>query len=218
MSEGRGERGSAESEPRDLTRREVMKLLAAVPIAAGLAWSPPAVERAGRLAAAALRTTAPGTGRTFQPVFFTAHEWETVRVLVDLVIPADDRSGSATEAGVPEFIDFILDDTPGMRTPMRGGLAWLDTECRRRFERTFVECSEAERNEVLDDIAWPERAAPEYEYGVAFFNRFRDLTASGFFSSRMGVEDLQYEGNAAIREWTGCPPEVLEHLGVSYGD
>lgn len=200
----------------EMNRRDLVKMLAAVPVAGGLVWSPPEVEAAW-LKAQALRR-AGKTGADYVPMFFTPEEWATVRILVDLVLPADERSGSATEAGVPEFMDFIVGDNEGLQIPIRGGLAWLDTESRRRFGEPFRGCAEDQRTAVLDDIAWPGRAAPEHSQGVAFFNRFRDLTASGFFSSRMGVEDLQYMGNRAIREWTGCPAEVLDRLGVSYDE
>ncbi len=139
-------------------------------------------------------------------------------MLVDIVIPRDERSGSASDAGVPEFMDFIMLDSPGSQTPMRGGLAWLDAECRHRYNRNFVDCSDGERNRVLDHIAFPDRAAQEYSHGVAFFNRFRDLTASGFWSSKMGVEDLRYMGNTFVPQWTGCPEPQLRRLGVSYED
>ncbi len=198
----------------EMNRRDLLKMLAAVPIAGGLVWSPPEVEAAW-LKSQAMRR-ARKVGDAFVPSFFTEHEWETVKVLVDLILPADERSGSATEAGVPEFMDFIVGDNSAMQTPMRGGLAWLDRECRSRFARPFLECAEGERTQVLDDIAWPARAPAGMSQGVAFFNRFRDLTASGFFSSRVGVEDLDYTGNRALREWTGCPQEVVDHLDVSY--
>src|SRR2546422_633470 len=153
----------------------------------------------------------------YQPKNFTAHEWDTVRLLVDLIIPKDERSGSATEAGVPEFMDFMLGDDPDLQTPVRGGLAWLDHECDDRWGKTFVACTASERTALLDDIAWPKRAKPEHSAGVAFFNSFRDLTASGFFSSKLGVQDLRYIGNTFVSEWKGCPPEALAKLGVSYG-
>ncbi|HEU4564387.1 MAG TPA: gluconate 2-dehydrogenase subunit 3 family protein [Gemmatimonadaceae bacterium] len=151
------------------------------------------------------------------PAFFTPHEWETVRALADMVIPRDERSGSATDAGVPEFMDFIMTEYPAQQLPMRGGLAWLDAECRQRFARPFVECAGHERAAVLDDIAWPARARPEMSHGVAFFNRFRDLTASGFWSSKTGVEDLRYRGNTFVQEWKGCPEEALAKIGVKGG-
>ena len=139
-----------------------------------------------------------------------------MRVLVDLVIPRDGRSGSATDAGVPEFMDFVLTDEPGRRTAMRGGLAWLDHECDDRYGKTFVACADAERAAVLDDIAWPKRARSALAPGVAFFQGFRDLTASGFWSSKMGVQDLRYMGNVVVPEWKGCPDEQLKKLGVKY--
>jgi hypothetical protein len=155
----------------------------------------------------------------FVPKFFTAHEWRTVGILADYVIPRDERSGSATDAKVPEYMDFVLadpDTSESQKLAMRGGLAWLDNECRARFGRPFADCADAQRRLVLDDIAWPRTARPELSHGVAFFNRFRDMTASGFFSSQMGWKDLQYMGHVFVPEWNGCPPAALEKLGVSY--
>ncbi len=94
----------------------------------------------------------------------------------------------------------------------------MDTECLERFKLAFIDCSTEQQTAVLDDIAWPGRARPEHSHGVAFFNSFRDLTASGFWSSKIGVEDLRYVGNTFVREWTGCPEEQLRKLGVSYGN
>jgi hypothetical protein len=153
------------------------------------------------------------------PSFFTPHEWTTVKVLVDYIIPRDERSGSATDAKVPEFIDFLMSDraaSEGMKTAMRGGLAWIDNECQHRFQKSFVGATDAQRRQVLDDIAWPEKARPEMSHGVRFFSHFRDLTASGFFSTQMGWKDVRYEGNVAVPVWNGCPPAALAKLGVSY--
>jgi len=194
----------------DLTRREAMQILGGIPLlAAGL--SPQAVTRA---AIAAREASA--SPSAFAPAFFTAHELATVRVLADLVIPRDERSGSATDAGVPEFMDFILNENVSMQTPMRGGLAWLDGVVHGRYGKDFLTASDTERRAILDEIAWPRRARPEYSQGVAFFNDFRDLTASGFFSSKVGVEDLRYIGNQFVMEWQGCPPAALAKLGVRY--
>lgn len=197
----------------DISRRDAVQLLAGIPLlAAGL--SPRTIARAVESARAAQSATAAGSA--FTPAFFTAHEYQTVRLLADYVIPKDARSGSATDAGVPEFMDFIVNDQKEMQTPTRGGLAWLDTECRERFAQSFLTATDRQRRQLLDDIAWPAKARPAMSQGVAFFNDFRDLTASGFFSSKMGVEDLQYLGNVFVHEWEGCPPEALKKLGVSY--
>ncbi len=185
----------------------MIQLLGAAPVAAGFTWTD-ADAAAAASAVQSARTTA------FTPKFFTAHEYATVRVLVDLIIPKDDRSGSATDAGVPEFMDFMMDDQPNRQTAMRGGLAWLDRQCEARFDKRFLDCTAEQRAAVLDDIAWPKTAKPEFRHGVAFFNSFRDLTASGFFSSQTGVQDLKYLGNVMVAEWKGCPPEALKKLGV----
>ena len=197
---------------RRTSRRDVLKLLLAAP-AAGFSWTD---AEAMQAATAAQTARAAATAKPFVPKFFTATEFRLVSVLADIVIPKDERSGSATDAGVPEFMDFMMIDQPARQVAMRGGLAWLDLECQRRFDKTFLTCAAAERTAVLDDIAWPPRARPEMSHGVAFFTSFRDLTASGFWTTRMGIDDLQYLGNRSVAQWRGCPAEALKKLGVSY--
>jgi len=196
-----------------MQRRDAVQVLAVAPLAGAFRWAPESVREASALA-----RTAVARGAPYEPKHFTAHEWETVRLLVDLIIPKDERSGSATDAGVPEFIDFMVGDDADLETPIRGGLAWLDHECDNRYGKTLVASSDTDRTALLDDIAWPKKAKREHSAGVAFFNSFRDLTASGFFSSKLGVQDLRYIGNTFVSEWKGCPPEALAKLGVTYGE
>lgn len=198
----------------NLNRRTLLKLLGSAPMAAGFVWTDAEAQQAHHQAQTA-RQTARKSAAAFKPKFFTAHEYATVRRLVDLIIPRDERSGSATEAGVPEFMDFMMVDQPARQTAMRGGLAWLDRECVRRADKTFLATTDAERTAILDEISWPQRAKPGMSHGVAFFNSFRDLTSSGFWTSKMGIEDLQYIGNTFVPEWKGCPEEALKKLGVS---
>ena len=188
-----------------MDRRESLRLMAS--LGAGLTYAPahPIAHRAQ-------------ASRQGRPAFFTEEEFETVSVLADLIIPADSRSGSATDAGVPAFIDFLMEDQPRLQLPMRGGLAWLNHHARRRFELSFTALGDAERRSILNEIAWPDAAALEVSQGVAFFNTFRDMVASGFWSSKMGVGDLQYTGNVFVKEWEGCPREALARLGVSYAE
>ncbi len=199
-----------------LNRRDALRALMSAPAAAAAAisWTQAdAVEAA--IAAHEARQAAAQAQAPYAPKFFTAHEWATVNVLVDLIIPKDEKSGSATDAGVPEFMDFMMIDQPTRQTAMRGGLAWLDHEANRRADKTFLASSDAERRAILDAIAWPNRKiAPELQYGVTFFNTFRDLTASGFYTSRIGMDDLEYQGNTFVHDWKGCPPEWLKKLGV----
>lgn len=197
----------------DVSRRDALKAFAVVSMAGALDLGAPQVERTLR------GMEVLEQGKPYAPKFFTSHEWRTVRLLADYVIPRDARSGSATDARVPEFMDYLLADrdaTEASKTSMRGGLAWIDNEARHRFGKTFVAASDAQRRAILDDIAWPAKAKPAFSHGVAFFNRFRDLTASGFFSSAMGWKDVQYIGNTFNPGWNGCPPAALEKLGVSY--
>jgi gluconate 2-dehydrogenase gamma chain len=211
-------------------RRDALKRLSSLPLALGFGLTAAealmGAEHAGKAVAAAAK------GLPYKPKFFTAHEWEGVRILVDLIIPRDERSGSATDAGVPEFMDFIMTDPvetdharEARQTAMRGGLAWIDFECVKRFGHDFVSSSEAERVSLLDDIAHlkadeqddvqdPRDMRVQLRHGPSFFASFRDLTASGFWSSRMGVADLAYTGNTYVAEWKGCPPEVLRKLGL----
>ncbi|MBL7846601.1 MAG: gluconate 2-dehydrogenase subunit 3 family protein [Cyclobacteriaceae bacterium] len=149
--------------------------------------------------------------------FFYEHEMKTITVLSDIIIPKDDVSGSATDAKVPEFIEFIVKDMPHHQLPMRGGLKWLDVQCMKRFDKSFVDCTAAQQIEMVDEIAFPEKAKPEMEQGVAFFNRMRDLTATGFFTSQIGVKDLGYAGNTPTR-WDGVPQDVLDQYGMKYDE
>lgn len=153
--------------------------------------------------------------RLMAETYFTKHEMATIAVLSDIIIPKDDVSGSATEAGVPDFIEFIVKDMPQHQTPMRGGLRWLDLESTRRFEKAFIDCDSKQQIAIVDDIAYPEKAKPEMKQGVAFFNLMRNLTATGFYTSQIGVKDLGYAGNTP-NQWNGVPDDVLKQYGLSY--
>jgi gluconate 2-dehydrogenase gamma chain len=213
-----------------VTRRRALKILGAVPMAAALGappidaqqTTPPPVTKP--LTPAVTGQTPSGPSATVKEgrasaKFFTAHEWRTASLLADYIIPREEHSGSATDAKVIEYMDYLLsekDASLATQTAMHGGLAWIDTECRKRFNRSFLESSDTQRRQVLDDIAYPGKARPEMSYGVTFFSRFRDMTASGYYSSSIGWKDLQYIGNVFNPKYDGCPPAALEKLGVSY--
>ena len=147
--------------------------------------------------------------------FFDDHEMKTISRLSDIIIPKDDVSGSATEAGVPDFIEFMAKDRPYYQTPLRGGIKWLDLQTMRRYNADFVSCDEQQQIEMVDAIAYPDKATPDMLPGVSFFNTMRDLTACGFFTSKMGLEDLGYMGNRP-NQWNGVPQEVLDQYGLQY--
>jgi gluconate 2-dehydrogenase gamma chain len=147
--------------------------------------------------------------------FFTEHEMATITILADIIIPADEVSGSATDANVPEFIEFIVKDMPQHQVPMRGGLKWLDVQCMKRYGKAFKDCSAVQQIEIVDEIAFPNKAKPEMSQGVKFFNLMRNLTATGFYTSEIGVKDVGYVGNVP-NQWNGVPDEVLKEYGLAY--
>ena len=216
---------ASDSRPPELSRRAALKVLGAVPLAGAFVWQQQQQQgqQAPRQTHEAPNQPAADTKRPprapRQNKFFTAREQRTVRVLADDIIPRDARSGSATDAGVPAFLDHNLaspETSVEMRTQWHGGLRWIDTESRRRFGVAYAAATAAQRHQILDDIAYPDRVRPEFQPGAVFFMRFRDMVAAGFFSSAIGVRDLRYQGNTAMPTWTGCPEPALRKLGVSY--
>lgn len=210
--------------PPPVSRRRALQVLGMAPLAAAIGVAEAQPPQAPRRPHVTPNQPAAGAARpasaAAQRKFFTAREWRTVGVLADDIIPRDDRSGSATDAGVPAYLDFhmsVPETSEDARTQMRGGLRWIDTEARRRFGVGYHQAREGQRHAILDDIAGPAaQARPEMRAGAAFFGRFRDMVASGFFSSAAGWKDLQYQGNVFNPNWQGCPKPALDKLGVSY--
>ena len=149
--------------------------------------------------------------------FFTPNEMATIALLSDIIIPKDAISGSATEAKVPDFIEFIVKDMPSHQTPLRGGLRWLDMHCLKQYEKAFKDCDTKQQIAVVDEIAYPGKAKPEVKQGVAFFNLMRDLVATGFYTSEMGVKDVDYKGNTP-NQWNGVPDDVLKQYNLAYSE
>jgi gluconate 2-dehydrogenase gamma chain len=152
-----------------------------------------------------------------RPKFFTEHEMATITILGDIIIPKDEVSGNASDAKVPDFIEFIVKDMPQHQVPMRGGLRWLDMQCLKRHEKTFKDCSSEQQIAMVDLIAYPAKAKDNRDLspGVSFFSLMRNLTATGFYTSQIGVTDIGYMGNKA-NQWNGVPEDVLKQYGVSY--
>ena len=147
--------------------------------------------------------------------FFSAPELATIALLGDIIIPKDDHSGSASDAKVAEFIEFIVKDQPNLQLPMRGGLKWLDIKSYKMFKKSFADSSAEQRIQLVDLIAYPGKALPENAAGVRFFDTMRGLTATGFFTSKIGIEDLGYKGNQP-NAWDGVPDDVLKQFGLEY--
>ena len=149
--------------------------------------------------------------------YFNEHEMLTIATLCDIILPATPSAGSATEAKVPDFIEFIVKDLPGNKLPFRGGLMWLDTEANQRFEKRFIDCTPEQEIEIIDDIAYPDPDGekPEMAPGIKFFNQIRNLTMTGYYTTKMGFEYLGVTSNFA-NVWDGVPEEVLANHDVDY--
>jgi len=154
------------------------------------------------------------TQKLLEEVYFDEHEMATIAVLADIIIPKDDNSPSATEVGVPDFIEFIVKDIPSYKLPMRGGLKWLDIHAQKRFKNVFVKCTSEEQISIVEEIAFPKKAKPEVSQGVSFFNTMRDLTSSGYYTTKEGIAEIGYVGNRP-GVWTGVPDEVWKAHGFA---
>jgi len=194
------------TEKSGVSRRDLFQIAASVP------------ALAAATAGASLAQTHETHPGAYQRKVFDDRDWHTVRVLCDLIVPADEHSGSATQAGVPEFIDDWLDfrkqedGNDDLAAQILGGLAWLDRESARLYQKAFAGADLNRQKQILDRIAWPERATPEDRRWAAFFSKFRDLTLNGFYSSKMGIADLPYLGNTAVADWKGCDAAVWAKL------
>lgn len=147
--------------------------------------------------------------------FLNDNQMSLLTVLCDIILPASDTAGSASDAEVPAFIDFISKDISSLKVPMLGGLAWMNNESLKRYAKPFTECSTPEQMKIVDDIAFPDKVSDEMKQGAAFFDRLRGLTLTGYYTSQIGIKDLGYVGNRP-NAWDGVPQEVLDKHGMSY--
>ena len=205
-----------------MNRRETIKSLLIGSVAAGIALkgcAPNTIENGPDI------IDVPLYGRTekekqrdqelFTEEFLNKHELETIAVLCDIILPANDNFGSATDAGVDEFIDFIVKDMPYHQTPIRGGLMWLDNLTNKLYKKEFMRCTNEEQQEICKQIAFPGKTKQEFMQGEKFFTRMRNLTLTGYYTTKMGIDDLGYKGNIP-NVWDGVPEDILKEHNLSY--
>ncbi len=218
------------SEPHDpvrLDRREAIKWMLAASASVALlerrGWSAEAAAAAGTSAASGYGTD-PDLLKEYKPgdvwpLTFTAAQHHTVAALCDIIIPADDKSPSASSLGVPDFIDeWISAPYPGHekdRTTVIDGLVWLDAEAQRRFGRNFTDLVPVQTFGICDDICHVPEAKPDLKKAAHFFKKFRELTAGGFYTTKEGMKDIGYTGNVPLATFDGPPPEVLKKLRLA---
>ena len=210
-----------------MNRRDTIKSLLLSSVAAGIALNGCAPDSSTEVLAESTPSDSPHYGRTDKEKirdnklkseeFLTEHELLTIAVLSDIILPKSDNFGSATDAGVPEFIGFIVKDLPSNKIPLRGGLMWLDNYSNKTFHKAFNRCSPVQQKEICDQIAYPGKTKPELIQGEKFFTLMRNLTLTGYYTTKMGIDDLGYKGNAP-NVWDGVPEDVLKSHNMSYDD
>ena len=194
-----------------VSRRNLLQILGAVPAAAAVGAGSAGAQTHNH---AGFATQVPFEDEQYKRQTFDDHQWKTVAVLCDLIIPADESGVSASQAGVPAFLDDWIafrteqDGNEDLKAQIFGGLMWLDRESNAKFEKTFVDASADQQKQLLDRIAYPKKAVPDDHPWVHFFDEFRSLTVGGYFSSKVGVAALPYLGNKAVSNWIGCEPKV----------
>jgi len=190
-----------------VSRRDVLRSLAVGATAGSVLTMIPAqaAEYAHSLVQKEKAASAAGK---YMPKFFPPHQYEALVSLCDTIIPKDEKSGGAVEAGAPEFIDLITSENLEFQTQLGGGLMWLDNHCTDEFGKVYMECTPEQRKTTLDLIAYRKngKARPELNQGIAFFAVLRNMTCDGFYTSKIGIADLQYIGNTSRTEFPGCPP------------
>ncbi len=189
-----------------VTRRDVLRTLAAGAVGGSVLQVIPAKAAEYAHQMVHKEKAAAPTGK-YTPKFFDAHQYETLRSLCDTILPKDEKSAGALEAGAPEFIDLLTSENDEFQVKLGGGLLWLDSRCADDYGKTYLECTAEQRKEILDLIAYRKNAKKDasLSQGVAFFSLLRNMTCDGFYTSKIGIEDLQYIGNTSRSEWPGCP-------------
>lgn len=189
-----------------ISRRDVLRTLAMGAVGGSVLHVIP-VEAAEQVHKMIAREKAHASDAKYKPKFFSAHQYATLCALCDAIIPADDHSGGAVQAGAPEFIDLLTSENSDYQVKLGGGLMWLDGICSDRYGHPFIDCAPAQKTEILNQIAYTKNGLtdPTLCPGIEFFSFTRRLTSDGFYTSEIGIADLQYMGNTFLKEFPGCP-------------
>jgi gluconate 2-dehydrogenase gamma chain len=192
---------------KSVSRRDILKSLGMSVVAGGVLRVIPAqaAEYAHHMVMSEKAAAANGA---YTPKYFSAHQYKTLQSLCQTIFPPDADSGGAIEAGAPEFIDLISSENETYQLKLGGGLMWLDQTCTDRYGKVYLECTPDQQKEIVDLIAYRKNAKtdPGVSQGIDFFAFLRNMTADGFFTSKIGIEYLGYVGNTFLTEFKGCPP------------
>lgn len=210
-----------------MDRREALKSLLLAPVASGVIASTSCTSNSSS-ASQITWTSLPDSysyGRTevekrrdqelFGEAYFSEHELVTIAVLCDIILPSDHPNGGALDAGLPEFVEFMVKDRANFKLPIRGGISWLDSYAIDLYQADFISVTEAQRLIICDAIAYPDVETPELQPGISFFTLMRNLTLTGYYTTALGFNDLGYQGNTP-NVWDGVPENVLNKHQMAY--
>jgi gluconate 2-dehydrogenase gamma chain len=190
-----------------LSRRDILKSLAVTAVGGSVLRVIPleAAQYAHRMVQA---EKAAAETQQYTPKFFSPNAYKTLESLCNTIIPSDEESKGAVEAGAPEFIDLLTSENADYQVALGGGLMWLDSTCIDRYEKAYLDCAPEQQKEILDQIAYRKNAEhdPSLGQGVEFFRFLRKLTSDAFFTSEIGITYLGYIGNTYVQQFPGCPP------------
>lgn len=210
-----------------MERREILKSLFLAPVGGSIIATTACVS--GSSPAAPVNwTRLPTTysyGRTaaelqhdadlFAENYFREHELLTIAVLCDIILPSDHPNGGALDAGLPDFVEFMVKDRENFKLPIRGGISWLDSYAIDQFDANFIRISEQQRLNICDSIAYSDVTDEELQPGINFFTLMRNLTMTGYYTTELGFRDLGYQGNTP-NIWDGVSDQVLAKHGMRY--
>jgi gluconate 2-dehydrogenase gamma chain len=194
----------------DVSRRDLLRVIGSsmVLTASGSGVLSPALAQHVHVALAEAKSLSGGP--TYQPKCFTQHNFLTLKKLADTIIPADEHSGGASDAGAPEFIDFLSSRNADLAAIYNGGFAWLDDYMQKKYGAPFLSAKPEQQTELLDAIAWRKNATPETATGQRFWVWLRNMTVDAYYTSPVGVKDLGYMGNTVLGKFS-IPQEALDY-------
>ena len=211
-----------------MDRRETLKTLLLAPLASSVIATTACTASSNNSASRVNWTPLPTSysyGRTevekqrdlelFAETYFREHELITIAVLCDIILPNDHPNGGALDAGLPDFVEFMVKDRDRFKLPIRGGIAWIDNRSIEKFGADFINITESQRLSICDEIAYPDVQDPELQPGISFFSLMRNLTLTGYYTTALGFQDLGYKGNTP-NVWDGVPEEVLQKHNMAY--
>lgn len=185
-----------------MKRRDALKAIVIGGATATVSGAGNVLEAGDLLKKAAAKPSVSSGATPFAPKYFSQHEFAVISRLADLIIPRDTGPG-ALDAAVPEYIDLQVSEMPSAQTQLSGGVQWLDRYCGQSYGKGFLDCSAEQQTQVLDQLAYENAVPPGLDSARSFFVLLRGLTCDGFYSSKIGFQDLGYQGNTAS-QWHGC--------------